>query len=158
MMNSALAAAVQSLRGRRRSVASLDGLAGISVPAERVQTLSSAGDFHATLLQLIANARRRILIAALYLQDDEAGREVLAALYAASSACPGLQIAVFVDWHRAQRGLIGTAATAGNAALYSEMAGRLGPWCPDLWRAGADAGVDGCDAPEGFHHRRPGSL
>ena len=89
MMNSALAAAVQSLRGRRRWVASLDGLGGISVPAERVRTLYSAGDFRAMLLQLIANARQRILIAALYVQDDEAGREVLTALYAAKSACPG---------------------------------------------------------------------
>jgi CDP-diacylglycerol--serine O-phosphatidyltransferase len=130
MMNSALAAAVQSLRGRRRSVASLDALAGISVPAERVQTLSSAGDFHATLLQLIANARRRILIAALYLQDDAAGREVLEALHAAKARHPGLQIAVFVDWHRAQRGLIGKAACTGNAALYTEMARRHGPGVP----------------------------
>ena len=130
MMNSALAAAVQSLRGRRRWVASLDGLGGISVPAERVRTLYSAGDFRAMLLQLIANARQRIVIAALYVQDDEAGREVLTALYAAKSACPGLQIAVFVDWHRAQRGLIGKAASSGNAALYSEMADRLGPGVP----------------------------
>jgi len=81
------------------------------------------------LLQLIAKARQRILIAALYVQDDEAGREVLTALYAAKSACPGLQIAVFVDWHRAQRGLIGKAASSGNAALYSEMAD-LGPGVP----------------------------
>ncbi len=130
MMNSALAAAVQSLRGRRRSVASLDALAGVPVPADRVRTLSDPADFRATLLQRIANAKRRILIAVLYLQDDEAGREVLAALYAARSACPGLQIAVFVDWHRAQRGLIGKAASSGNAALYSEMAGRLGPGVP----------------------------
>jgi CDP-diacylglycerol--serine O-phosphatidyltransferase len=46
------------------------------------------------------------------------------------SGAPGLQIAVFVDWHRAQRGLIGKAASAGNAALYAEMARRLGPGVP----------------------------
>jgi CDP-diacylglycerol--serine O-phosphatidyltransferase len=88
------------------------------------------GEFRATLLERIANARARILITALYLQDDAAGREVLAAIYAASAARPGLQIALFVDWHRAQRGLVGKAASPGNAALYVEMARRLGPGVP----------------------------
>ena len=67
---------------------------------------------------------------ALYLQDDDAGGEVLAALYAAKAERPTLQIAIFVDWHRAQRGLIGRAKSAGNAALYAEMAARLGPGVP----------------------------
>ena len=66
-------------------------------------------------------------MATLYLQDDDAGREVLSALYAAKKARPQLEIAVFVDWHRAQRGLIGKARSAGNAALYKDMARRLGP-------------------------------
>jgi len=55
---------------------------------------------------------------------------VLSALYAARAARPGLDIALFVDWHRAQRGLIGKARSAGNAALYRDMARRLGPGVP----------------------------
>lgn len=89
--------------------------------------LPSPEVFRTTLLTKIGQARQRILMATLYLQDDDAGREVLSALYAAKKAQPQLEIAVFVDWHRAQRGLIGKARSAGNAALYKEMARRLGP-------------------------------
>lgn len=98
--------------------------------ADRVLNLTSPAAFRETLLRLIAQARERILIATLYLQDDEAGKEVLSALYAAKAARPTLEIAVFVDWHRAQRGLIGKTKSAGNAALYRDMARRLGPGVP----------------------------
>lgn len=129
-LTSALAAAVERWRGRRRLATGLSALPCIPVAAERVTTLSGPREFRALLLERIASARRRILISALYLQDDDSGREVLASLYAARAACPQLQIAVFVDWHRAQRGLIGKAASAGNAALYFEMAQRLGSGVP----------------------------
>jgi CDP-diacylglycerol--serine O-phosphatidyltransferase len=130
----------------------------IPVTVESVVNLEGPGEFRATLLERIANARERILISALYLQDDTAGREVLAAIYAASAVRPELQIAIFVDWHRAQRGLVGKAASPGNAALYVEMAPP--PWSrrPHLWCTGAESGVDGGDAPEGLRHRRRPSL
>ena len=98
----------------------------IPVAVERVSVLSEPAAFREALLALIAQAQSRILIATLYLQDDDAGREVLDALYAAKAAQPQLAISVFVDWHRAQRGLIGKGRSAGNAALYKEMASRLG--------------------------------
>ncbi len=82
--------------------------------------------FAHTLLTLIAGARRRIVIVALYLQDDDAGREVLDALYAARKAQPALEVEIYVDWHRARRGLIGKAVNEGNAALYRDYASRLG--------------------------------
>ena len=105
----------------------LDTLPCIPVAAQDLQILADTSAFRETLLALIAAARQRILFSALYLQDDEAGREVLAALYAAKKAQPQLEVAVFVDWHRAQRGLIGKIKSAGNAALYKDMAQRLGP-------------------------------
>ena len=74
----------------------------------------------------IANARARIYLAALYLQDDTAGREIMDALYAAHRRRPSMEIVVFVDWHRAQRGLIGKDQNANNAAMYREYATRLG--------------------------------
>ena len=95
--------------------------------AENFAVLENPQAYRETLLTLIAGARQRILLAALYLQDDDGGREVLAALYAAKAAHPELEIAVFVDWHRAQRGLIGKTKSEGNAALYRAMAQRLGP-------------------------------
>ncbi len=98
----------------------------VAVAAQDVRVLASPVDYRETLLALIAQARQRIFIATLYLQDDDAGREVLAALYAAKAAQPQLEIAVFVDWHRAQRGLIGKTKSEGNAALYKDMAQRLG--------------------------------
>lgn len=99
----------------------------VAVTAENFNTLRDPEAFRETLLALIAQARKRIIIAALYLQDDDAGREVLEALYAAKRAHPQLDVAVFVDWHRAQRGLIGKTRSAGNAAMYKAMAQHLGP-------------------------------
>ena len=127
LKSSRLATAWQRWRARAGAPRSLTELPRIPVAADAVTTLSGPAEFRHTLLALIAKAERRILIAALYLQDDDAGREVLAALYAARAARPALEIAVFVDWHRAQRGLIGKAKSEGNAALYCDMATRLGP-------------------------------
>ena len=127
---SALAKAWRRLRGRADRRPALDDLPCIPVAADRILTLTGPVMFRETLLGLIAQARERILIATLYLQDDDAGREVLSALYAAKAARPELEIAVFVDWHRAQRGLIGKTKSAGNATLYRDMARRLGPGVP----------------------------
>jgi CDP-diacylglycerol--serine O-phosphatidyltransferase len=87
----------------RQSAIGLEGLPCIPVAAAGVLTLFGPREFRAALLERIATASQRILISALYLQDDESGRELLAALYAAKAARPYLQIAIFVDWHRAQR-------------------------------------------------------
>jgi CDP-diacylglycerol--serine O-phosphatidyltransferase len=124
---SALVSAWQRWGARKIFAAPVDELPCIAVAADQIETLADAVAFRETLLALIAQAKRRILIATLYLQDDDAGREVLAALYAAKAARPQLEIVVFVDWHRAQRGLIGKARSAGNAAMYKEMAQKFGP-------------------------------
>ncbi len=123
---SGLASAWQRWGARGTSTLPVDDLPYIAVDADRIQTLGSPETFRTTLLSLIAEARQHIFIATLYLQDDDAGREVLAALHAAKAAQPQLKIAVFVDWHRAQRGLIGKSRSPGNAAMYREMEQRLG--------------------------------
>ena len=115
------------LPGRRKREAVLDALPFFAVPAEAIAKLDDAVAFRQQLLALIAAATRRIVIVTLYLQDDEAGREVMEALYAAKARHPALEISVFVDWHRAQRGLIGKDKSAGNAGMYREYAERLGP-------------------------------
>ncbi|WP_070970470.1 CDP-diacylglycerol--serine O-phosphatidyltransferase [Vibrio sonorensis] len=86
------------------------------------ETLFSASDFRGRLIQAIREATKRIYLVALYLEDDEAGREVLTELYEAKQRNPGLEIHVCVDWHRAQRGLIGAQASETNAALYTKFA------------------------------------
>ena len=105
----------------------LDNLPAIPVMAENFEILESPEAYRRTLLSLIAQARRRILLATLYLQDDDGGREILEALHVAKAACPELEVAVFVDWHRAQRGLIGKDRSPGNVVMYRAMAERFGP-------------------------------
>lgn len=94
----------------------------VSIAPECIQTLAGPKNFRETLLRLIAHAKHRIIITALYLQDDQAGREILTALHEAKKAWPKLDIVVFVDWHRAQRALIGKEKSTGNASMYQEMA------------------------------------
>lgn len=114
------------LRDGRPAPFSLDALAPIPVPADAVAVLSGPAEFRTVLLERIARARRRIVLVALYLQDDPAGREIMEALYAAHRANPSLDIQVLVDEHRAQRGLIGKVKSPGNAAMYREYAARFG--------------------------------
>ncbi|WP_167386779.1 CDP-diacylglycerol--serine O-phosphatidyltransferase [Aeromonas cavernicola] len=94
----------------------------IAVAADQFEVLYSAQDFKQRILALIASAAQRIYLVALYLQDDEAGREILSALYAAKQRNPALDIKLFVDFHRAQRGLIGKGKQGGNHLMYQEMA------------------------------------
>lgn len=112
---------------KKAAQALLDSLPCFAVPAAAIDRYADPGAFRVALLQEIAQATRRILIVALYLQDDDGGREILDALYAARERHPALEISVFVDWHRAQRGLIGKQKSAGNAGMYREYAERLGP-------------------------------
>ena len=93
---------------------------GFDLEAENIQVLTDAKQYHERLITLIKNAQQRIYITALYLQDDEAGREVLTALHEASVAKPDLDINVLVDFHRAQRGLIGEQKSDGNASRYCQ--------------------------------------
>ncbi|MDD1784424.1 CDP-diacylglycerol--serine O-phosphatidyltransferase [Enterovibrio sp. ZSDZ35] len=100
----------------------IDQLPKIAQRPEQLETLFDAVSFRERLLHEIAHAKTRIYLVALYLQDDEAGRSILDALYTAKQKNPMLDIKVLVDWHRAQRGLIGAEKSDGNAALYRRYA------------------------------------
>lgn len=102
----------------------LQRLPTLAVNADQIQVLYSAHSFKQRLLELIASAQQRIYLVALYLQDDAAGREILTALYEAKQANPALDISLFVDFHRAQRGLIGHKGQGGNHKMYQEFAAR----------------------------------
>ena len=78
--------------------------------------------FRETLLEKIASAKQRICIVALYLEQDDGGKGILNALYEAKRQRPELDVRVLVDWHRAQRGRIGAAASNTNADWYCRMA------------------------------------
>ena len=100
----------------RRST--LAALRGFTLPGDAITILPSAADYRRCLLEKIASATRRIYLVALYLQQDEAGQEILDALYAAKAARPELDVVVLVDWFRAQRGLIGAGRQPGNSTWY----------------------------------------
>ena len=97
-------------------------LPSIGIEQQDVDVLLSPTAYKETLLNHIQQAKSRIYITALYLQDDDAGREILTALYRAKAQSPALDICIFVDAHRAQRGLIGQKAQLGNSAMYAEFA------------------------------------
>jgi CDP-diacylglycerol--serine O-phosphatidyltransferase len=88
---------------------------------DKFQVLYSASEYREYLIQAIRGAKTRIYLVALYLEDDEAGREIFTELYLAKQKNPALDIAVCVDWHRAQRGLIGAEHSDGNSVMYREF-------------------------------------
>jgi CDP-diacylglycerol--serine O-phosphatidyltransferase len=94
----------------------------IIVDGGDVEFFTRPKEYKQQLLLLIKNARQRIFITALYLQDDEAGKEVLSALYQAKANFPELVVNIFVDFNRGQRGLIGEEASLGNRELYLKLA------------------------------------
>ncbi len=96
----------------------LEGLPKLALATGDFDILPTAKAFKLKLLELIEAAQQRIYLSALYLQDDEAGREVLDAIFKAKQQRPALDVKIFVDFHRAQRGLIGKGKNEGNAKFY----------------------------------------
>lgn len=109
---------LQTLLNRRR----LAKLPKTDLVAETVSVLWSAADYKSTVLDLIQRAQHRIVITALYLQADEAGEQILRALFVAKQQKPDLQVTVYVDYHRARRGLIGQEGARTNNDFYREIA------------------------------------
>ncbi|MFT5226418.1 MAG: CDP-diacylglycerol--serine O-phosphatidyltransferase [Polaribacter sp.] len=101
-----------------------DQLSTFRISKDDFSILPSTKDYQSKIFELIESAKSRIYIAALYLQDDAAGTAVLTALYEAKEKNPQLDIKVFVDFLRAQRGLIGHKTSTGNIGLYRELNGQ----------------------------------
>lgn len=106
-----------------QSLLFLNNLKKIPLSVEDIDCLFTTKSFKNELLKQISTAKKRIYLAALYLEDDQAGEEVLLALYQAKKNYPLLDVVVCVDFHRAQRGLIGVDKSAStNAIWYQQMA------------------------------------
>lgn len=106
----------------KQNLAFLNNLRKIPLDEQSVDCLFSAKSFKAELLKQIKNAKYRIYLTALYLEADEAGSDILMALYAAKKANRALNIIVCIDYHRAQRGRIGEKKSAStNATWYQEV-------------------------------------
>lgn len=99
----------------------LNKLDHISIRKDCFSFIKHPENFHKELLNLIKAAQKRIYITALYLQDDECGREVLKAIFERAKECPSLNVFILVDFHRAQRGLMGKGKQVGNTLMYEEL-------------------------------------
>lgn len=104
-----------------QSLHQLQSLPFLPLQAENVEFIYSAAEYKQQFIQLIRQAKQRIYITALYWQNDEAGQAMLHELYQAKQRNPQLEIKVFVDFHRAQRGLLGAETQQTNAEWYAEQ-------------------------------------
>lgn len=110
-----------TLNRRTKAKDFLQNLPFIPQSAEKVAFFADSRAFKQQILALIQSAQKRIYLTALYFEKDEAGQEILQALYQAKKANPDLEIKVLVDWHRAQRGRIGEAQSLSNADWYQSV-------------------------------------
>lgn len=99
----------------------LDKIPAVSISPQDINVLLHPKDYLQRLLALIAQATTRIYITVLYLEDDDAGQLVIEHLLAAKAKNPSLDIKIFVDFHRARRGLIGQKESEGNAGFYRQI-------------------------------------
>ncbi len=111
---------INLMRLRKEAQTVLSSLATISVSADKINIIETTSSFKSELLSQIKKARHRIYITALYLQDDASGQEILTAIYQAKQKNPDLDVKIFVDFLRAQRGLMGHPESIGNVRLYRE--------------------------------------
>ncbi|WP_196140991.1 CDP-diacylglycerol--serine O-phosphatidyltransferase [Aliikangiella sp. G2MR2-5] len=109
---------------RRKPASLIPQLGYFNVAADKVSILEKTSEFKTKILALVAAAKKRIYMTALYLQDDDAGKEILTAIYEAKQKNPELDVKIFVDFSRAQRGLMGHAQSIGNVRLYREYAAK----------------------------------
>jgi len=83
------------------------GLPQIPIKDNEVDVLCSPENFRNMLIEKIRNAKNRIYISALYIEDDVAGKEILESIRERKKEKSNLEINIIVDFHRNQRGRIG---------------------------------------------------
>ena len=105
----------------KRAQKRLESLPCLALQAEQVEFIYSPMAFKNEIIQLIRQARTRIFVTALYWQNDEAGQEILDEIYRAKQDKPELEVKILIDWHRAQRNLLGAEKSATNADWYCEQ-------------------------------------
>lgn len=98
----------------------LESLPCLPLAAEQVEFIYGPAAFKREIIQLIREAKTRIIVTALYWQNDEAGQEILDEIYRAKQDKPELEVKILIDWHRAQRNLLGAEKSATNADWYCE--------------------------------------
>ncbi len=116
----------------KRAEQNLNNLPFLALQAEQIEFLGSSAEFKTQIIELIRNAKKRIYVTALYWQKDEAGQEILDEIYRVKQENPHLDVKILIDWHRAQRNLLGRknlplmqTGIASNAKLISYLMIRI---------------------------------
>ncbi|OOF69699.1 CDP-diacylglycerol--serine O-phosphatidyltransferase [Rodentibacter caecimuris] len=105
----------------KRAVQNINNLPFLPLQADEVEFLFSPAEFRSQVIELIRSAKKRIYITALYWQKDEAGQQILEEIFKAKQENPQLDVKILVDWHRAQRNLLGEEKSDTNADWYCEI-------------------------------------
>lgn len=116
----------------KQARANLAALPCLSLNPKQIEFIYRTCDFKQQLIQQIRTAKKRILITALYWQKDDAGEEILQEVLNAKRNNPALDVKILVDWHRAQRNLLGAEKTQTNAEWYCQCRDDLCKHQPDL--------------------------
>ncbi|QLB12198.1 CDP-diacylglycerol--serine O-phosphatidyltransferase [Bisgaardia hudsonensis] len=104
----------------------LKSLPYFPLQAKQIEFICTSTGFKKQIIELIRQAKSRIYMTLLYWQNDEAGQEILDEIYHAKINTPSLDVKIFVDWHRAQRNLLGAEKNAEtNADWYYEQRNKL---------------------------------
>lgn len=104
----------------KRAKENLAHLAYFPLQTEQIEFITTPAEFKQQIIQLIRQAKSRIYITALYWQNDEAGQQILEEIYKAKQDNAELDVRILIDWHRAQRNLLGAEKSATNADWYCE--------------------------------------
>lgn len=99
----------------------LKNLAKIPQLKNKINIFYDTKSFRKAILNSILNVKRYIYITALYFEKDNAGKNIMNALYKAKVKKPKLDIKIIVDLHRSKRGKIGEKNKLTNAQWYYEI-------------------------------------
>ncbi|SET07591.1 CDP-diacylglycerol--serine O-phosphatidyltransferase [Thorsellia anophelis] len=116
-----------SFFSREDALFCIEKLPKATLDKSAISFYNSPKHYSEELFKQIAQAKTRIYLVALYFENDEAGQKVIDALYQAKKNQPQLEVKIFVDWHRAQRGRIGESETLTNADWYSKIRDKMTP-------------------------------
>ncbi|WDI78420.1 CDP-diacylglycerol--serine O-phosphatidyltransferase [Candidatus Purcelliella pentastirinorum] len=100
----------------------LKSIPKIPLSKKDIKFLISPKKFRKTLINKIKNAKDRICIVTLYLENDESGYNILKELYSIKKKKPNIKINILVDWFRARRNLIGSNKKITNMDWYIKIA------------------------------------
>ncbi len=98
----------------------LSALPCLPLNAKDIKFICYPSEFRRQIIQQIRQAQKRIYIVALYWEKDETGKEILDEILKAKAKNPHLEVKILVDWHRAQRNLLGATKSQTNADWYCQ--------------------------------------